>query len=92
MKSPPLDQPVADSAPTDAILTAYDEQHLVTYLCLLDAEAEAADWREVARIVLRIDPGKEPDRAHRAWKTHLARARWMTEHGYRHLLQGGAPH
>ena len=92
MQSPPLDPPVADSAPTDAVLTAYDEQHLVTYLRLLDAEAEAADWREVARIVLHIDPDKEPDRARRAWETHLARARWMTEHGYRHLLQGGAPH
>jgi hypothetical protein len=23
---------------------------------------------------------------------HLARARWMTEQGYRHLLRGGAPH
>jgi hypothetical protein len=92
MQSPPLDPPVADSAPTDAVLTAYDEQHVVTYLRLLDAEAEAADWREVARIVLHIDPDKEPDRARRAWETHLARARWMTEHGYRHLLRGGAPH
>ena len=92
MQSPPLDPPVADSAPTDAVLTAYDQQHLVTYLRLLDAEAEAADWRDVARIVLHIDPDKEPDRARRAWETHLARARWMTEHGYRHLLQGGAPH
>jgi hypothetical protein len=90
-QSPPLDPPVADSAPTDAVLTAYDEQHLVTYLRLLDAEAEAADWREVARIVLHIDPDNEPDRAHRTWETHLARARWMTEHGYRHLLRGGAP-
>jgi hypothetical protein len=92
MKSPPLDPPVADSAPTDTVLTAYDEQHVVTYMRLLDAEAESADWREVARIVLHIDADMEPDRARRAWETHLARARWMTEHGYRHLLQGGAPH
>ena len=91
MPSPPLDQPIADSAPNDAVLTGYDEQHLVTYLRLLDAEAETADWREVARIVLHIDPAQEPDRARRAWETHLARARWMTEHGYHHLLRGGAP-
>ena len=58
----------------------------------LDAEAEGADWTEVARIVLHIDPAQEPDRARRAWESHLARARWMTEHGYRHLLEGGAPH
>jgi hypothetical protein len=61
------------------VLTGYDEQHLVTYLRLLDAEAEGADWQEVARIVLHIDPAQEPERAHRAWTSRLARARWMTE-------------
>src|SRR5882724_7137006 len=30
------------------------------------------------------------DRA-RAFESHLSRARWMTEHGYRLLLRGGAP-
>ena len=92
MQTPPLDPPVSDSAPSDSILTAYDEQHLVTYLRLLDAEAAGADWREVAGIVLHIDPVREPDRARRAWDSHLARARWMTENGYRQLLRGGAPH
>ena len=92
MQSPPVDPPVSDTAPSGGVLTGYDEQHLVTYLRLLDAEAEGADWHEVARIVLHIDPAQEPERAHRAWTSHLARARWMTESGYRHLLQGGAPH
>ena len=91
MQPPPLDPPVSDTAPTAGILTSYDEQHLVTYLRLLDAEAAGADWREVARIVLHIDPAREPDRAQRAWDSHLARARWMTENGYRQLLRGGAP-
>ena len=90
MKKPPLDPDVADVAPTDSILTVYDEQHIVTYLRMLDADAEGADWREVARLVLRIDPELEPDRARRAFDTHLTRAKWMTEHGYRHLLRGGA--
>src|SRR5580765_1949717 len=44
MKTPPLDPPVSDSAPSDSILTAYDKQHLATYL-RLDAEAEGADRR-----------------------------------------------
>jgi hypothetical protein len=44
----------ADTAPSDSVLTAYDEEHLVTYLRLLDAEVEGADWREVARIVLHL--------------------------------------
>jgi hypothetical protein len=92
MQTPPLDPPVSDVAPTDSTLTAYDEQHLVTYLRLLDAAAEEADWREVARLVLHIDPDQEHDRARRAWETHLERAQWMTRSGYRHLLRGGAPH
>jgi hypothetical protein len=89
MCSPPLDPPVSDLAPTDQILTAYDRAHLTTYLRLLDADKADADWREVAKIVLQIDPAREPDRAKRAWESHLARARWMTTAGYRHLLQGG---
>lgn len=89
MPNPPLDPDVADAAPTDLVLTDYDQEHLVTYLRLLDANAEGSDWREVARIVLHIDPNHEPDRAYRAFETHLARAKWMTEHGYRHLLRGG---
>lgn len=92
MDSPPPDPPVSDMAPSDRILTGYDEQHVVTYLRLLDAEADGADWQEVANVVLRIDPAREPGRARRAWETHLERARWMTENGYRHLLRGGAPH
>jgi hypothetical protein len=92
MESPPLDPCVDDVAPTAAILTGYDERHLVTYLRLLDADADGAQWEEVAKIVLHIDPTKEPARAWRAWETHLARARWMTERGYNHLLRGGAPH
>ncbi len=90
MRKPLLNPDVADTAPTDPALTAYDEQHLITYLRLLDADADGADWREVARIVLHIDPSNEPDRARHAFKSHLARAKWMTEHGYRHLLRGGA--
>jgi hypothetical protein len=81
--------PVADVAPDADVLTRYDEQHLVTYLRLLDADAEGADWTEVASVVLHIDPAREPKRARRAWETHLARAKWMTEHGYQHLLRGG---
>ena len=57
MQNPPLDPDVADEAPSAAVLTGYDEQHLVTYLRLLDAETDGADWTEVARIVLPGEPG-----------------------------------
>ena len=87
MPSPPLNPQVADVAPNEPVLTAYDQEHVVTYLRLLDAEADNADWREVARLVLHIDAGLEPDRARCAFDSHLARAKWMTDHGYRHLLR-----
>ena len=90
MQTPPRDPDVSDIAPTDPVLTVYDEQHVVTYLRLLDANAEGADWREVARIVLHIDPDREPERARNAFDSHLARAKWMAKHGYKHLLRGGA--
>ena len=89
MKQPALDPDVADVAPNESVLTTYDEQHLVTYWRLLDAEAAGADWKEVTRIVLHIDPDREPARARRAFDSHLARARWMADHGYRDLLRGG---
>ena len=81
----PLPSPT--SPRTQAQLTDYDRAHLATYLRLLDAASEGAPWEEVARIVLELDPALEPDRARRAHETHLARARWLTEHGYRDLLR-----
>ena len=90
MKKPPLDPDVAELAPTNSALTEYDEEHIITYLRLLDAEKAGADWRKVARLVLHIDPERDPDRARQAFDSHMARAKWMTEHGYRHLLRGGA--
>jgi Uncharacterized conserved protein (DUF2285) len=85
---PPRDPDIADTAPSDGVLTLYDWEHMITYLRMLDANAEDADWREVAQIVLHIDPGREPDRARRAYDSHLARAKWMTGQGYRYLLKG----
>src|SRR5450631_4858154 len=64
--------------------------HFRIALRLLDADAEGADWREAARVALHLDPEHESDRARRAFDSHLSRAKWMTEHGYRHLLRGGA--
>ena len=81
-----LDPEIADEVPWADEITSYDKDHFITYLRLLDAEAEGANWREVARIVLNRDPNAEPHRARRCWKAHLKRAHWMTEKGFRHLL------
>jgi hypothetical protein len=88
---PPLNPDVADYAPSGSTLTDYDEEHAVTYARMLDADAEGADWREVSRIVLHIDPDHYPDRARRAFDSHLARAKWLARHGYRELLRSGWP-
>ncbi|MEN2980438.1 DUF2285 domain-containing protein [Tistrella bauzanensis] len=86
-----LDPDVADDVPWSDSVTPYDEQHFVTYLRLLDADNEGADWREVARIVLHRNPATEPDRTRRCWEAHLKRAKWMTERGYRQLLTDAQP-
>jgi hypothetical protein len=54
----------------------------VTYPPLLDANAEAADWREVPAILRELDVAQDPEaRANRSWESHLARAKWITERG-----------
>lgn len=83
----PPNQPIAETAPTTARMTDYDRMHMATYLRLLDAASENTPWEEVARVVLGLDPAQAPDRVRRIHDTHLARARWLTEQGYRDLLR-----
>jgi hypothetical protein len=68
---PKLDPDVDDQAPTGPDITVYDEEHFVTYLRLLDAQADGADWTEVARIVLHRDPIAEEARTRACWESHL---------------------
>ncbi|MEQ1725889.1 MAG: DUF2285 domain-containing protein [Sphingopyxis sp.] len=82
MTTPPFE----DRAPVDDHITAYDERHFVTYLRLLDAVEEGADWREVAQIVFGLDAEREPGRARCIYDSHLERAKWLTRSGYRELL------
>jgi hypothetical protein len=75
-----------DQPPQSTSLTDYDRRHLVLYVRLLDAAEEGAEWTEVVRVLFGLDPRQDPERARRVHDSHLARARWMTEHGYRDLL------
>ena len=84
----PMTPSTADEAPWSDRITAYDEAHFVVYLRLLDAAADGASEDEMCRIVLGIDPTREPKRAKAALASHLARARWMTKTGYLELLKG----
>lgn len=85
-----LDPDVDDVAPTGDEITSYDERHFVTYLRLLDAKAEDADWKEVAQIVLHRDPVAEELRTYRCWQSHLERAQWLSREGYKRLLEHAA--
>jgi hypothetical protein len=76
-----------DTAPSAADLTDYDRAHVKLYVRLLDAAADSADWREAVFVLFGIDPDREPDRARLTYDSHLARARWMTETGYKRLLR-----
>jgi hypothetical protein len=76
-----------DRPPLAETITDYDERHMITYIRMLDATAEGADWREIVQILFGLDAELEPERAKSVHDNHLARAQWMTESGYRHLLQ-----
>jgi hypothetical protein len=76
-----------DRPPESAELTDYDRKHLSAYLRLLDAAGEGADWREAVQIIFGLDPVDQPERARTVYDSHLARARWITQTGYRDLLK-----
>lgn len=78
-----------DAPPDSAVLTDYDRSHMKVYMRVLDAATDGADWREAVAVIFGIDPDAEPARARLVHDSHLARARWMTEHGYRLLLREG---
>ena len=77
---------IADAPPDDPVITEYDRNHLKLYMRLLDAETAGASLSKVAPRLLGIDPDAEPERARHVHDSHLRRAHWMTEHGYRDLL------
>lgn len=87
MNPPGTAPPIEDEAPSEPRLTDYDRTHVVTYLRLLDAAKAGATWEDAARIVLGLDPARDPERARRAHESHLSRARWLSGFGYRYFLQ-----
>jgi hypothetical protein len=86
--APQNDPPaIEDEAPWAETITEYDRAHFVHYVRLLDAVAAHASDEEMCRFILGIDYANDPSRAKRLLDSHLKRARWMTERGYRQLLQ-----
>ena len=73
--------------PESRTLTPYDREHMVLYMRLLDSARDGADWREVVQALFDLDPDQDPDHCRSIHDAHLARARWMTEQGYRELVR-----
>jgi hypothetical protein len=76
-----------DEPPQGGTLTSYDREHMTLYLRLLDAARDGADWREAVEVLFGLDPDRDPEKCRQIHDAHLARAKWMTEHGYRELLR-----
>ena len=84
---------VAPTAPPGDEITAYDQQHFLTYARLLDAERAGTPWQEIARDILRIQSDAAVSERERqdCYESHLARARWLVStSGLGHLEQGPA--
>jgi len=82
----------ADTVPWSDKVSAYDHRHREIYLRLLDAEMAEVSAYDMARRILDINPEKEPERARRSVESHLIRAKWMTEFGFRQLLANASAH
>src|SRR3546814_2738334 len=74
---PTLQPELLPEPPCSDKITDYDYRLLIVYLRLLDAEADGADWADVARIVLHLDPADKPREARAVHAAPLKRARWM---------------
>ena len=72
-------------APTGDALTEYDRAHFQEYARLLDANASDMSRDEMCREILEIDPADDPDRAYKMLQSHLHRAIWMSNIGYRQI-------
>ena len=80
--TPRPNPPIAIDVPWAETLTDYDRAHFITYLRILDALADNASSDEIARIVLELDPERDPETARKAVDSHARRARWLTDHAY----------
>ena len=80
-----------DEVPCSDQVTDYDRQHFKLYIRLLDGVASGATYAELSYLIFGIDASHDSDRAQRVVESHLKRAEWMTQHGYRRLLgpEGG---
>lgn len=60
---PKLDPDVDDEAPTGPDITIYDKEHFVTYLRLLDAVTDGADWKWRRSFSIAVRSRRKPAHA-----------------------------
>lgn len=86
MPYPQTEEPLKDEVPWSDHVNDYDRAHFPTYARLLDARSDGATKDEMCSIVLGLDPVRDRAGARKVLASHLKRARWMTQHGWRDLL------
>lgn len=64
-----------------------DRETIKTYLRLLDADREQADWRDAAAIILDLDVEKDPEGSRAVFERSLKQALWLRNHGYLGLVK-----
>jgi hypothetical protein len=79
--------PTANMAPTDAIVTDYDQSHFLTYARVLDAERDGLDWKAGLTTILHRDFGNDLTAGKTCWDSHVARAHWIVKSGIAKFLE-----
>ena len=74
-----------EAAPSGDLVTDYDRAHFQLYIRLLDARSAGASSDDMCRFILEIDPTTDPESAHKLLKSHLERADWMSNVGFRQI-------
>lgn len=77
-------QKLKPTAPVGDKITGYDRAHFKLYLRLLDAEAHKIHWKTAASKIMGLESDEPSTKS--CWQSHLRRAKWMSNSGYRRLL------
>ena len=73
------------AAPAGDTVTDYDRVHFLRYIRLLDAFSAGINNDEMCRTILEIDPARDPESARGILRSHLDRAVWMSNVGFRQI-------
>ncbi len=80
----PDTQNLKPKAPSSDNVTPYDREHFKLYLRLLDAEENDVHWKVAVEEIMGLKSVESSSKS--CWQSHLQRAKWMSNSGYRQLL------